>query len=223
MRHFLSLFIAAALPAATTVFYNGDYATSGPNGGNYLDCNNCRGSGLFVYDNFSVNSTAITLTEIYGTWIINNVNAGFIPTAAYWAIRTGVSQGVDGVLVASGFGSLATTSLPVLPGWTSFAFFQGTITGLNVVLNPGEYWLTISPTALQSGSAETFLVGTNGANAVNGTLDGQSYVRGPYWPGMQSLPAYLQPFTGQGAYDWSYGARGGAVLLGWLRLRLRQR
>jgi len=196
---------------ASTAFYNGDPSLLGPNGGNFLDCANCRGSSVHIFDDLTL-SVDYSITDLSGAWELLTANDTNIPTSAYWEIRSGIGQNNSGTLITSGTSSLSTSLIPganVQGGGTGATYFRGTVSSLSINLSPGTYWMMIAPVLINND--ETFLIGTNGANGVNSLLDGQSYVTGPYWPGMQNVGAYLQPFNGQSTYDFSYGALGAAT------------
>jgi len=84
-------------------------------------------------------------------------------TAADWEIRTGISEGNAGTLVASG-----TTNSPVvtdtLRGGFGFPEYMVEVTGLNVFLTPGMYWLNVTPVG--NGSSRSFNSTTSGTNCV---------------------------------------------------------
>ncbi len=72
-----------------------------------------------------------------------NTLSGLIPTSATWEIRTGVSEGNGGTLVASGSG--AVTQTPT--GRSAFGFTEYTDSvAVSVVLNAGTtYWINVTP------------------------------------------------------------------------------
>ena len=84
-------------------------------------------------------------------------------TGATWEIRQGVSEGNGGTLIASG-----TTTTPVVTptGRSGFGFteFMVEVTGLNVSLAPGTYWLNVTVTGDLTG--RSFDSTTSGANCV---------------------------------------------------------
>lgn len=198
------------LPAgAATIFSNGDPDGSGPNGGNFLDCSTCRGANVRVYDNFAL-SSATTITGLFGSWELLTANDKNLPVSAQWEIRTGLGQDNAGTLVASGTAALSTTLIATPAGGAAgYTYFRGSVFGLNLTLAPGTYWMEVSPFLVNFD--ETYLLGSNGANGINSFIDGQSFVAGPYWSSMQSVGGYLQQFTNQSTYDWSYGAVSGTA------------
>src|SRR5205085_6663255 len=116
------------------LWYNGDF-----NGVNGLanEENTSLGSGEFasVYDDFIVPSPGWSVTSVFSDNLANtNV------TGATWEIRQGVSEGNGGTLIASGM-TMAPIVTPT--GWSGFGFteYMVEVTGLNVSLPPGTYWL----------------------------------------------------------------------------------
>jgi hypothetical protein len=81
------------------------------------------------------------------TWQVSglfmNVLSGLTPTSANWEIRTGVSAGNGGTLVASGSGAVTQTAT----GRSAFGFTEYTDSvAVNVVLNAGTtYWINVTP------------------------------------------------------------------------------
>jgi hypothetical protein len=97
----------------------------------------------------------------------NLLTAGFVTTGADWEIRTGVSEGNAGALIASG-----TTNSPIVSATGRCGFglceYMVEVTGLNVflpMLPAGlHYWLNVTPVG--NGSGRSFNTTTSGANCV---------------------------------------------------------
>src|SRR5690242_11879271 len=91
----VSIVIAAQTAVlADTLWYNGD-----PNGTMFLANGTQLPFGnVFIYDDFvvPVASGGWTITQIFGTDI------GAVPPNAVWSIRSGMSIGNPGVIIASG-------------------------------------------------------------------------------------------------------------------------
>jgi uncharacterized protein (TIGR03437 family) len=83
-------------------------------------------------------------------------------TQASWEIRTGMSAGAPGTVVASGIDA-ATQTLDPLTGT-----YRIQVNGLQVRLGAGTYWLSVSPVGLTSG--QSYVGATLGANAVGVSL-----------------------------------------------------
>ena len=136
------------------LWYNGDF-----NGVNGLanEMNTLVGQSS-IYDNFIVPGPGWHITSIFSDNLLNtNV------TGATWEIRSGVTEGNGGTVVASG-----TTTTPVVTptGRSGFGFteFMVEITGLSVDLAPGTYWLNVTPVG--DGSGRSFDSDTSGTNCV---------------------------------------------------------
>ena len=142
---------------SSTLWYNGDF-----NGVNGLanEENTSIGSGQFasVYDNFIVPSPGWNVTAVFSD-DLENTNV----TGATWEIRQGVAEGTGGTLIASG---MTTTPMVTPTGRSGFGFteFMVEVTGLNVNLPPGTYWLNV--TVVGDLSGRSFDSTTSGANCV---------------------------------------------------------
>jgi|SRR5438876_7289609 len=147
--------IAQAPPGS--LWYNGDYnhVNGLPNERNTVV------SQAAVYDDFNVTAPqGWHLTAVFS----DNLTAFQPIVAADWEIRTGVSEGNGGTLVASG-----TTNSPIV----TFTFhaqneFMVEVTGLSVflpMLTSGQhYWLNVTPVG--NGSGFSFNSDTSGTNCV---------------------------------------------------------
>ncbi len=155
----LSLFIFAAPAAATTLWYNGDFnGVDSWTNGTYVAGQPSIISR--VYDDFIVPVGGWHVTEV---WSNNLLSGNF--TQAEWSIRSGVSAGNGGTLVASGTGSFT----PVATGRSGFGNNEYTVkvTGLDIFLAQGTYWLSVAPiNANPSASDVDSITTTSGANAV---------------------------------------------------------
>ncbi len=140
-----------------TLWYNGDYNGEGaiPNG-----INMSTFSPSSVYDDFIVPVPGCIVDTV---WSNNFVDFTGV-TQAYWEIRTGVSAGDGGAILASDTSS--ATQVPTgtsAPG--SFVEYTIQVTGLDIQLPEGTYWLTVVP--IGSGSGHSFISATNGLNAIS--------------------------------------------------------
>ncbi len=180
------VFFAFAFPAraSETLFYTGD-----PNNqesiGDYYDPLGGPLPLSQIFEPFTVTSSS--------GWDINSVFFTELDLAAYpissaeWSIRYGMAPGFGGVKIAGGtsqtLGKSGTTTL--------------TVSGLNLILPPGTYWLNITP---NSESGRLFADATSGENSVDANLQGAAL-----WnePGVQHCsPTNL---------DFSAGATGEIV------------
>jgi hypothetical protein len=163
------LFITAALALKTTtiaqappgsLWYNGDfnYVNAIPNERDTLV------SQAAVYDDFDVTaSQGWHVTAVFSNNMLFVNPPGYV-AGADWEIRTGISEGNPGTLVASG-----TTQTPLV----TFTFrtqneFMVEVTGLNVVLpmlpSGQHYWLNVTPVG--NGTGLYFNSDTSGLNCV---------------------------------------------------------
>src|ERR1700693_4045353 len=113
-----------------------------------------------VYDDFNVTAPlGWNVTAVFS----DNLFSAMTVTAADWEIRTGVSEGNAGTLIASG-----TTNSPVVTptGRSGFGFteFMVQVNGLNIFLSPGTYWLNVTP--IGDGTGRSLNSTTSGANCV---------------------------------------------------------
>ena len=141
----------------------------------------------------------------------NLITPGLPITAADWEIRTGVSEGNAGTLIASG-----TTNSPVvtLTGRGGFGFleYMVEVTGLNVFLpmlpSGQHYWLNVTP--VDNGTGRSFNSTTSGANAVGMPPgnDQNAFFNSTFFG--YNFTSTGNPFIGQ-PYDFSNGVIGTVV------------
>jgi len=192
---------------AQTIFYGGD--TDGRDG--IADQDGGNVTGAYSFDNFNMVGT--NLTGLFANMVDSGTN-GFATTAKY-EIRTGVSNGVAGTLVASGGGAVSrvATGRTVL----TYAEFTYTMSGLNIALTNGTmYWFALAlDKSGQNGQA--FVTTTDGANgttnpnAVGSPIhDGRSFLN---WPagGFNMTDIAGPDLEGGGKWDLSQGVMAQAV------------
>jgi len=125
----------------TCVYYAGDLNLSDPNQNGLANENDAivGGSpyGAATYSNFNATG-AVTI----GGLATNNLS-GLNPATAYWEIRSGVSEGNGGTLIASGTGATSNQAT----GRSDFGFIEYTnfVGGLSVSLGAGQYWMAVVP------------------------------------------------------------------------------
>jgi len=141
------------------LWYNGDF--DGVNG--LANENNTTLGQSSVYDNFVVTDpNGWDLSAVFSN---NLSNTGI--TGATWEIRSGVSAGNGGTLVASG-STLSPTVTPTGRSGFGFTEYQVKVTGLSVhlpQLPSGQfYWLNV--TVIGNGTGRSFDSTTSGMNAV---------------------------------------------------------
>ena len=169
-----ALFVAAAFVLNTTaiaqappgsLWYNGDW-----NGENALSNERDDGLGFgqyaHVFDDFNV--TAPLGWDVTAVFSDNLMPPGQPITAgADWEIRTDVSEGNAGTLIASG-----TTNSPLVTptgrGGFGYTEYMVEVTGLNVflpILPSGQhYWLNVTPVG--NGMGRSFNSDTSGTHCV---------------------------------------------------------
>jgi hypothetical protein len=165
-----------SLPAGT-IFYAGDLDLNDPNQNGLANENdaivNGNPYGAATYENFTLNSSS-TVTGLFS----NNLS-GLNPATAYWEIRTGVSEGNGGTLVASGTG--ATTN--VATGRSDFGFteYRNEVDGLNLSLNAGTmYWMAVVPQDPNNAN-RSFNSNTDGLNKIGTDTANQQYFNSAYF------------------------------------------
>ena len=150
--------IAQAPPGS--LWYNGDY--------NYVNAlaneRNTLVTQAAVYDDFNV--TAPLGWNVTALFSDNLMPYGQPITGADWEIRTGVSEGNAGTLIASG----TTNSPKVTPTGRGGGFleYMVEVTGLNVFLpmlpSGQHYWLNVTPVG--NGTGRSFNSDTSGTHCV---------------------------------------------------------
>jgi hypothetical protein len=168
LRTAILFVFALAVPAGAgqTLFYTGD-PTNQESIGDYYDPLGGPLSLSEIYEPFTVTSS--------GGWEINSVFFTELDLAANpicsaeWSIRYGVAPGFAGVEIAGGTSQTLGTS-----GTTRL-----TVSGLDVILAPGTYWLNITP---NSETGRLFADATSGENSVDADLQGAALW---YEPGVQ--------------------------------------
>ena len=126
------------------LFYGGDLNPSNPRSnalGNETDLYSPGiPYGVGTYQNF-INSQTWNITGLF----TNNLST-LTPSGGYWEIRSGMSEGNGGTLIASGTGSGGNFS-QTPTGRSDFGDSEYTdlVSGLNVNLPSGMYWLAMVP------------------------------------------------------------------------------
>jgi len=197
-----SLFMSSAL-ADTTLWYNGDVTA----GGGTVNEESSNVGAARVFENFTVTSPGGWLLD--RIWSNDTMNLSGV-SSAFWSINSGMSAGNPGTIVASGISFATQTPTgrvnPSLPGYTEYKI---EISGLNVTLGPGTYWLCVSPQIgnepFSNGTLRSYVSVTFGANAV-GTPAGTGGGGFLYWPygGYNYAPSFF-------AQDYSLGVAGAVV------------
>jgi hypothetical protein len=138
-----------------THYYGGDFndQTAFGNG-----VNTEFSSDYFIFEDFEVAHRPITVTGLFSNNLMNFSGVNL----AQWQIRTGVTPGYGGEVVAGGWGK----SQQLRTGMTGFGLTEYTVQvlGLEVDLDPGTYWFTVAPVG--RGVGRSYLSVTSGSNAV---------------------------------------------------------
>src|SRR5260370_27066299 len=95
--------------------------------------------------------------------------------AAVWEIRSGVSAGNGGTVVASGVSQGTQTLVSSWPDGEKI--YRVEVDGLRVRLTPGTYWLSVTPVVPSAYSTQSYVCATRGANAAGSPLgtDGNAF------------------------------------------------
>jgi len=151
-----ALLCAREARSSAIVYYTGD-----PNGqaayGNYQDLSgkvNIPESQVF--EDFIVSPGSVwNVTGMF----VNETDLGpSNVTTATWSIRTGMGPGNGGTVLYSG-------ASPATEG--SGTVSQISVSGLNITLPPGQYWMNVTP---QTNGTKLVANSTSGVNEINATL-----------------------------------------------------
>ncbi len=202
------LVVAAFVPGQTAqagdvAWYNGDFD------GRDAIVNQTGSPDGLVYDDFVVpTGQTWTISSVFSNDLLyDGPQAG---QTAYWEIRSGVSAGNGGTLIASGDG--ADTQTPtgnyvvVIPGVFNVYEFTNSVNVTGVTLTAGTYWLAVAPDVSNVENGGSLITTTSGANAV-GTPpgnEGNSFVTSTFF-GQYFLPTSDPSIEGPGTWDYSMG------------------
>ena len=184
--------VLAARPATGQLWYNGNWD------GSQIVLPSDRDLGIpdtRIFDDFLVGASGWNVTSIFGDFI-----SGLSPAQAYWEIRSGVSAGNGGTLLYSGTNTVSWLLLG--PGLWDKNEYRATVSGLNLSLSAGTYWLSIAP--ILDGFERAYITTTGGGSGVNSLLDGNSYwASQTYAKNFQSTYGFYSRNL-----DFSYGVGG---------------
>jgi hypothetical protein len=195
-----------SIRADVSLWYNGD-----ADGRDAL----VNGTNLFVgkqqvYDDFIVPAGQTWMI----TTVFSNNEMNFTGvTKATWEIRTGVSAGNGGTVVASGDGAASQTlnGMPTIsPQYTGYKISESISA---VTLTAGRYFLTVAPDSPSSNQGlYSFVETTSGKNAV-GTPpvnNGNSFINNNLAPPFSAtfVPTSDPTVEGPGTWDYSLGVSG---------------
>jgi hypothetical protein len=166
--------------SAQTLFYGGDLDLNDPNQNGLANENDAivGGSpyGAATYQNFVIKDPDWDITSLW----TNNLS-GLNPTSAYWEIRSGVSEGNGGTLIASGTASGGNfTHTPT--GRSDFGFIEYTdhVMFPSIDLNSGQYWFAVVPQDPNNPN-RSFNSNTDGLNSVGTQVSGQQFFNSAFF------------------------------------------
>lgn len=158
----LLLSLAAQQPGVGIVgWYSGEWQSGVPGLANwYVDSENHSR----VYDEFQVPESGWTVTGVFSDNVLNQFPSVM---QASWEIRRAMAPGNGGTLIASGIASAMQLSDPSViparyPPSEAAKHFRIQVTGLQVHLPSGRYWLSVAPV----GQGQSYLSATLGAHAI---------------------------------------------------------
>ena len=161
--------VTAADPHGEIGWYNGDWCHCAEGLRNQIIIG---GNHALVYDDFVVPAGGWTIVGVFSHNFMRQVGA----TEAYWEIRTGMSEGKGGKVVASKKGPATIQQQTDLTP-TGYAEYEVRVDGLNVNLGPGRYWLAVAPIS----NGHSYIHPTSGKNAIGTPRgdNGESYADFP--------------------------------------------
>lgn len=163
MRHLGTLLLVVAslhaqqTPAGTVGWYNGDCQSGIPAQANWYTAGQQFSR---TFDNFVVPSGGWTVSSIFS----NNAMSVSGVTAAVWEIRTGISTGNGGTVVAAGMSPATQTLLFTWPDGENIYRVQ--VDGLRARLPAGTYWLSVTPVVPASFHTQSYVCASKGTNSV---------------------------------------------------------
>ncbi len=157
-------------------FYGGDLDLNDPNQNGLANENDAivGGSpyGAAVYQNFKWVNNGGPLVGL----ATNNLS-GLNPTTAYWEIRSGVSEGNGGTLIASGTGATSN----VATGRSDFGLAEySNFVNATAFLHSGTYWMAVVPNDPNNPN-RSFNSNTDGLNSRGSQTSGQQFFNSPFF------------------------------------------
>ncbi len=185
MRKFALLSLFAMLFVATfanaqcgsqCLFYGGDFNTNNPNADGLANETDAivGGSpyGAATYQNFTPSTSVV----VYGLFTDNL--SGLNPSSGYWEIRSGISEGNGGTLVASGTAAMTHTAT----GRSAFGYneYRDEVDTVYVNLTGGtQYWMAVVPNDPNNANRSFNSNSTDGINAVGTQQSNNQYFNAP--------------------------------------------
>jgi hypothetical protein len=181
---FVVLFFAVSGFAATILFYGGDFNANDPNANGLANETDgiVGGSpyGAATFQNFVIPDGQRWDVESLFT---NNLTNFVGPQSAYWEIRSGVSEGNGGNLIASGTGNLGNNFTWTPTGRSGFGLleYQAHVTMSSIDLGPGQYWFAVVPND-DGNNTRSFNSNTPGPNcAIGNCVPGQEFFNSAFF------------------------------------------
>jgi len=169
-------------------FYSGDFDPNNPNANKLPNENDAivggNPYGAATYQNFAAGAICATgVCSNFGVnvWGLFTDNLSTLhPSSGYWEIRSGMSEGNGGKLIASGTASGFSFSHN-RTGRSGFGFteYRDEADNVNVWLSPGMYWFAVVPNDPKQ-SDRSFNSNTFGLNHIGYDMDNQQYFNSPY-------------------------------------------
>ena len=169
------------LNGSTCLFYGGDFDPNNPNANGLPNENDAlvHGDpyGAATYQNFIYDGHS----PITGLFTNNFIITNTVPKIGYWEIRSGVSEGNGGTLVASGTGVLTNTPT----GISDFGFpiFTDSVTFSPMILAAGTYWFSVvpecSPTCGEN--SRSYNANTLGLNSVGTQINNEQFFNSSFF------------------------------------------
>jgi hypothetical protein len=159
--------VSGSACADTILWYNGDVfiGLNGTGGGGTVNEETTNRGSLNIYDDFVVTNPAGW--KVQRVWSNNSMQTTGV-TQASWSIRSGMSAGNGGTVIASGISAATQTSNGRTNPSPGFPEYRIEVTGLDVSLAPGTYWLSVSPlVGIDNGGVfKSYVSTTRKANAI---------------------------------------------------------
>jgi len=162
------------------IFYGGDLDLNDPNANALANENDAivggNPYGAATYQNFVINQ------QVGVKGLFTNNLSTLTPSSGYWEIRSGVSEGNGGSLIASGTESGANF-LHTATGRSMFGYTEYTdaVRFTNqLFLSNGTYWFAVVPVCTTC-DGRSFNSNTDGLNGIGTTMSGQQYFNSPFF------------------------------------------
>jgi hypothetical protein len=128
-----------------------------------------------TYQNFVIPAGQTwTITGLFSNDLLIPPGAGVFPSAV-WELRSGMSAGNGGAVIAGG--SSAVVQTPTGRSFGPYTEYNTTVTGLGTVLGPGTYWMNVAPANNPNSAA--YNSNTFGLNSVGTSISNQQFFNSP--------------------------------------------